>query len=299
MLKRVPLLVLMAMVLCTACDKDKPTKPSLPTSGNGLLFASSRDIPAWEVYSMRPDGSGVARLTNDSLFDSQPRWSPDGKRIAFLRRYVAQTYPFDRHQLAVMNWDGTDPVRLTDDLGDDSPSWSPDGTRISFVRTTSTYPELWTVNADGTSPTLVADTLNVFEISWTSQNTFLGVDGFGIVRFNADGTGQSRILSLNLGTVHEVYPRMSPDGARIVFHWYGPSGSDSQIYVVNSDGANLQKLTNTSGIKWYPIWSPDGSKIAFSWGASAYLAIVTMNPDGSGQAQVSPGPGDEYIGDWR
>ena len=298
MLKRTPLLLLTALLLSSACDKDKLTKPILPAAGSGLLFASSRDMPTWEIYSMRSDGSGVVRLTSDSLFDSQPRWSPDGKRIAFLRRYPAPVFPFERHQLAVMDWNGTTPTRLTDDLGDDSPSWSPDGTRISFIRTTNTFPELWTANANGSSPALVADTLDVSEISWTPQNTFLGVDGLGIVMFNADGTGRTRILSLNLGTVHEVYPRMSPDGARIVFHWYGPSDSDSQIYIVDSDGTNLQQLTNSSGIKWYPIWSPDGTKIAFSR-YDGPLSIFTMNPDGTDIARITTDPGVDYVGDWR
>jgi Tol biopolymer transport system component len=295
------LLLAVAVAFGCACSKDTPTKPNppAPTAGSGFLFFSSRDVLAWEIYSMRQNGSGVTRLTTDSLWDSQPRWSPDGKRIAFLRRYPAPAYPFDRHQLEVMDWNGANPLRLTDDLGNDSPSWSPGGSRVSLVRTTNTFPELWTINADGTSPALVADTLDVFEISWTPQDTFLGVDGFGIVQFNADGTGRSRILSLNLGTVHEVYPRMSPDGTRIVFHWWGPSGSDSQIYVVNSDGTELQKLTDTSGQKWPPVWSPDGSRIAFTWGALNRAAIFTMNSDGSDQVEVYLDMRDDFVGDWR
>lgn len=298
---RLPLIV--ALLIVGACDKDPLTKPKLPppqpTVGTGLLFASSGAFfPLREIYSMKPNGSGIARLTNDSLDDTQPRWSPDGKHVAFLRGYAASVYPTVRYNLTVMDANGANPTRLRQDLGDDSPSWSPDGSKISFVRDVDTNRELWTINADGTSPTLVSDTLGVHEVSWTRQGTFLGVDAFGIVKFNMDGSGRTRVLSLAIGTVHEVYPQMSPDGTRIVFHWYGPFDSDSQIYVVNSDGTNLQQLTNTSGLKWYPIWSPDGARIAFTR-YNALVSIFTMKPDGSDVTRASPGPGDDYVGDWR
>jgi len=292
--------MLLAVVLLAggACHKDPPTKPVLPSIGSGLLFSSSRDIPTWEIYSMRSDGSDVMRLTNDSLQDWQPRWSPDGRQIAFIRGYPAGGFPSYRIDLTVMDANGANPTRLTNDLGDDSPSWSPDGSRISFVRNTNIYPELWTISADGTSPMLVVDTLDVYEISWTPQNKFLGVDYFGIVQFDTDGTNRTRILNLNLGTVYDVYPRMSADGTRIVFHWFGPYGSDSQIYVVNSDGTNLQQVTNSSGTKRYPIWSPTGTKIAFSRYEGPGLAIFTMNPDGSDTTRVTLGSEDQ-VGDWR
>lgn len=281
-----------------ACHKDPPTKPVPPSYGSGILFSSSRDLPIWEIYSMRPDGSRVVRLTNDSLQDWQPRWSSDGKHIAFIRAYPLNSYPFAQNNLTVMDANGANPTRLTTDLGDESPSWSPDGSRISFVRSTSTHPELWTINRDGTSPTLIVDTLDVREISWTPQNKFLGVDGFGIVQFDADGTNRTHILDLTIGTVHDVYPQMSPDGTRIVFHWLGMYGSDSQIYVVNSDGSNLQPLTASTGDKGGAIWSPTGSRIAFSRSTESEHVIYTMNPDGSDTTRVTTGP-EDYVGDWR
>lgn len=294
----VRLILLAPLLLGGGCSNDTLTKPKPPaqTSGAGFLFWSSRDAPVWEIYSMKRDSSDLVRLTSDSLLDWQPRWSPDGRRVAFLRGYPVSGSLQYRHNLSVMDWDGANPVRLRYDLSNDSPSWSPDGSRISFLRTTNLDHQLWIVNADGTSPTLVADSLNVSEISWTPQGKFLGVDHFGIVQFNIDGGGMNRILSLPPGTVYQAYPRMSPDGSRIVFQW--TSGTGSQIYAVNSDGTSLQQLTNATGSKSYPVWSPDGTRIAFTR-FDGPVSVFTMNADGSDLARVSPGPGQDFIGDWR
>jgi len=287
-----------ATCICCACEKDSPTKPRLPVIGTGFVLSSTRDLPISEIYSMRSDGSGLARLTNDSLQDSEPRWSPDGKRIAYIHAHKPGGY---EPNISIMNSDGSNRTRLITDAGDANPSWSPDGLRIAFERNTSLFPrnQLWIVNADGSAPTLVVDSLEAREITWTSQNTFLGIDGFGIVQFNVDGSGTARIVSLTPGTVSNAYPQMSPDGVRIVFQWTGPAGSEPQIYVVNTDGTDLHAITNTSGAKSYPIWSSDGSKIAFTSYQDGTISVWTMDSDGGNQVRVSPSPGGDQLGDWR
>jgi TolB protein len=293
-------LIIASLLLCGACEKDAPTRPVLPAAGDGFIFSSVRDIPlaSEEIYTMRSDGSGLVRLTNDSLDDREPRWSPDGKRIAYIHGYTTGGY---RPNVTVMDADGANPVRFTFDEGDVNPCWSPEGSRIAFERDLSLFSrnQLWIVNADGTSPALIVDSLEVSEISWTPQNTFLGIDFFGIAKFNVDGTGRTRILDLTPGTVYGAYPRMSPDGSRIVFQWGGQYSNDPQIYVMNSDGTNLQPLTNSSGGKAHPVWSRDGTKIAFTGSQDQPDFIWVMDIDGSNLARVSPSPGGDYLGDWR
>ena len=60
--------------------------------------------------------------------DQSPAWSPDGDRIAFMS---IVDWNWD---IYVVNADGTEQTRLTDDPGlDSSPSWSPDGQKIAFL----------------------------------------------------------------------------------------------------------------------------------------------------------------------
>jgi len=284
--------VLMAVVV--SCGKDDRVGPQPPIAGDDIVFASTREGGILDLYVMNADGSGLHRLTADTLEDREPRWSPDGSKIVFIHRYDRNG---DSSCVTVMNADGTNRIRLTRNYADTNPSWSPDGSRIAYQP--GLMDQLWVMNADGTSPQLVidSDSLNgVIGVSWTSQNTFLGSDGDGFVEFNVDGTGRNRIITLfNLGF---TYSRMSPDGSRVAFTWSGPSGGGTHIYSVNVDGTDLKQLTTTAGAT-RPVWSPDGARIAF---IGHDFGVWTMNADGTNQVPVPLANSsfrDDYLGDWR
>jgi len=96
-----------------------------------------------EIYVSNDDGSRRRRLTHSTQATHRyPRWSPDGKRIAFTR-YMDKTKSQTTAEVFVMNADGTDPQRLTyNNVLDTDPSWSPDGQHIAF---SSTRSESWEV----------------------------------------------------------------------------------------------------------------------------------------------------------
>ena len=73
--------------LTTPTSTPVTDDPSLPLGGGTgrILFSSYRDGES-EIYAMNVDGSDVARLTDDDARLSQPVSSPDGNRIAFVRR---------------------------------------------------------------------------------------------------------------------------------------------------------------------------------------------------------------------
>ena len=64
------------------------------------------------------------------------------------------------------------------------------------------------------------------------------------------------------------YPDWSPDGSRITFMAFEPGASgpnpDYNIFVMNADGSNVTRLTDTEGNDGWPAWSPDGSSIVFT-----------------------------------
>src|SRR5215216_7208503 len=90
-------LVLAALAACSD-DITRPPTPARPASaptlgrgGNGdnngrIVFVSDRDEPAFEIYSMNSDGTGVSRLTYSPGLDLSPALSPDGKKIVFQSR---------------------------------------------------------------------------------------------------------------------------------------------------------------------------------------------------------------------
>jgi TolB protein len=97
----------------------------------------------------------------------------------------------------------------------------------------------------------------------------------------------------------------SPDGGRIAFAQRGENGLD--LYVMNADGSNIQRLTADSKNNHYPAWSPDGKQIAYTAEVeTGNTDIFVMDVDFSDPAnvQVSPGrnlthsPGEDDYASW-
>ncbi|MFC1562342.1 TolB family protein, partial [candidate division KSB1 bacterium] len=82
-------------------------------------FRSNRD-GSGEIFVMNADGSNQTNLTNNSDYDGNPSWSPDGSKIAF---------DSDRNgkwEIYIMNSDGTNQTRLTNNPSENGfPAWSP------------------------------------------------------------------------------------------------------------------------------------------------------------------------------
>jgi dipeptidyl aminopeptidase/acylaminoacyl peptidase len=133
------------------------TSPAFSPDGHWVAFQRAVDFDAGKggIFLIRTDGSGLRRLTDDTLGAGYPRWSPDGKRILFSQRVEATT--FAPGPLWVVDVAGGKPTPLTDptdpgiSFGGD---WSPDGAQIVFDYFVpgSGQPELRVVNADGTHP---------------------------------------------------------------------------------------------------------------------------------------------------
>lgn len=114
--------------------------------GDRIIFTSTRDGDL-ELYSMALDGSDVVRLTNSPGYDGGAFFSPDGQRIGFRANYPETAEELADYQsllaedlirpskvdLYVMNADGTNKVRLTDNgAANFAPFWHPSGDRLIF-----------------------------------------------------------------------------------------------------------------------------------------------------------------------
>ncbi len=114
-----------------------------------IAFSSNIDGDA-DIYTMNPDGTGLVNLTNTSQFgtlhETDPKWSPDGTKIAFVFGLPLNSAGATQGFIVVMNADGTNPTFLTlSNTGggtDAQPEWSPDGTKIAF----STRREVTTIS---------------------------------------------------------------------------------------------------------------------------------------------------------
>jgi Tol biopolymer transport system component len=102
------------------------------------------DDDDWEIYSMNPDGTAQANLTNSPGWDSGHAWSPDGTQIAF------NSGRDGNDEIYVMKSDGTSPTRLTNTSGaEHNPSWAPDGSRLAVECSLPKNVEVCVVDAQG------------------------------------------------------------------------------------------------------------------------------------------------------
>jgi eukaryotic-like serine/threonine-protein kinase len=112
-------------------------KPSPVTQGSlQLWFPDPSPDGQWltaysmgqqrHIFVMRTDGSDQRDLTPDNFRHAWPRWSPDGRRIAFTSRQTGD------YELWIMNRDGSDRRQLTKSAGGHYAPWSPDGSMIAY-----------------------------------------------------------------------------------------------------------------------------------------------------------------------
>ena len=193
------------------------------------------------------------------------------------------------NEIYVMNADGTNQVRLTNNpSNDESPTWSPDRSRIAFRSERDGNNEIYVMNADGTGQFRLtnnnaADNSPVWspnggKIAFRSER-----DGnFEIYVMNADGTNQTRLTNNN---AVDNLPTWSPDSSKIAFT--SERDGNVEIYVMNADGNNQTRLTNNNVTDFFPAWSPNGSKIAFSSERDGNIEIYVMNADGNNQTRLT------------
>ena len=270
------------------------------TNSNGKIAFVSNRTGNDEIFTMNPDGSDQTNITNDAAQqDYSPAWSPDGRKIVFVRRPIGGGVDDDVY---IMNANGTNLVRLTNDGDSFNPEWTPDGTKIVFARSQ----EIYLMNADGTN--LVRLTTNGFydamptfspdgsRVAYLCSRPFNGTPpgrNDEICVMNADGSNE-RILAAHPAA--DLSPAWSPDGTKITFvsNRNGNGTGNDQIYSVNADGSNLLNLSNSSTFDFTPTWSPDNSKIAFTRDGGIYV----MNANGTNQTQL-PNPASGRSPTWQ
>jgi Tol biopolymer transport system component len=197
------------------------------------------------LYIVGADGEGPRRLTSGPSSDTQPEWSPDGKRIAFT------TDRAGNREVEVMSVDGGEPVNLSKNpAGDFEPTWSPDGTRIAYTSTRDGKPEVYVVQADGSKTTRLT-------ISEGSRAPTWSPEGLRVVLV-AVGTGLA-LVDLRAGSVQPIttdsldgHPRWSPSGDLIAFQRGKPGRTE--IFTVRPDGKQIRQVTRDRGAGRDPCW---------------------------------------------
>jgi Tol biopolymer transport system component len=312
--------LVMPMVLPGHQGAARQTPGSVRVANGKIVFVRGL-VPGGSVnhaqlWTVNPDGSGMAPLTALPGPSAFPAWSPDGKELVFAHapRFASPpSPPTPLWSLYIMSRNGTGPTglrRLTrcqppGCWQDYEPAWSPDGSQIAFVRNQDIY----LINADGTGVrrlTRAATPLGDGQPAWSPDGHRLA---FTVLRaqpdrlpaiyvMNANGSGAHRLTGCRPGCAGSQ-PAWSPDGTKIAF------AGNQDIYTVTPTGSGVTRLTDCAHIAGCvdaggPAWSPDGRKIVF-WveGHDSVSQLYLMNANGSDAQPLIPKSSDVCCMAWQ
>ncbi len=211
----------------------------------------TKNIDLFE-YNFR--SGGMRLLSNRKGINSGISYHPNGKDAAVTLSYAGNP------DIYLLNVDSRTTTPLTKSVGFDvDPSFSPDGSRLAFVSSRAGKPMVYTLNLSNPSdvkritfagqynatPNWSPDSKKIIFAGWIDSH-------FDIFTVTADGSKIERFTK-NEGNNED--PSFSPDGSMVVFS-SNRANHEKGIYIMNSDGTNVKRLTfglgNCSGSKWSP-----------------------------------------------
>jgi TolB protein len=255
----------------TRLDEGEDAGITVDPTGRWMVFASTRHSEKADLYLQRVDGTAVTQLTSDAADDAFPSFSPDGKRIAFCSTRSGSW------QIYVMDADGRNAVQVTSGRAQSvHPSFAPDGRRLAYssMGSRSGQWELWVADVETGEQKMIGYGLfprwsprkDVDRIAyqrprqrgsrWFSLWTIDLVEG--------EGRRPTEVAVSPIAAI--VTPCWSPDGKWLAFATVVEPSKDSggkpygrqDVWTVDADGSNRQRLTDGSGSNLMPFWGADG-----------------------------------------
>lgn len=253
-------ITILILVVTVSCNesKQKDNTNSTDAAHEKIAFVTNRDGNS-EIYVMDSDGKSLENLTNNDSLDYSPSWSGTNSQLYF---YSKRGGNAEIYSLDIVSKNVN---RLTNHLANDVlPVSAPNGEFILFMSD--------------------RDSL--------SRNIYI---------MNKDG---SDVRSLTKNQSYEESPDWSPDGQKIIFTRQlrdsidNSHAANGEIHIMDSDGSNVQRLTNKPGYDSGAKFSPDGNKITFYGFDNDQWDLFIMDSDGSNLFNLTNDSIECYSPDW-
>ncbi len=230
--------------------------PPKPDYRSGYVWKLYQD---YDIFKSSIDGSNIIQLTDSDNYDAEGTVAFDGSKIIYTSMVSGDL------DLWTMDLNGLNKKQLTNRLGYDGGAfYSPDVKKIVWR---AYYPE---------TEKEINDYNNLL-----AENSIRPM-ALQIWVMNSDGSQKTQITknkSANFG------PYFFPDGERIIFssNMHDPKGRDFDLYSIDLNGENIERLTFYDGFDGFPMFSPDGKYLVFA----------------SNRNQIKKGDTNLFICEWR
>ncbi len=273
-----------------------PTPSPLAGDRERILYASDAGGGGYfHLFAVDPDGQQRAVLTDESVDEGLPRWSPTAEQLLFHsdREGNAEVYA-----LAPGDYF---PRNLTANPADDwDPAWSPDGRRIAFSSNRNDDDnEIYVMDADGGNVVrLTTAPGEDVQATWSPDGRHIAFvserDGSrDIWVMDADGGDQTNVTRSEADCDEPAWSSGAGGAADGTIAFSGQMEDNWDVYLLDVEQAleggevDLTRLTDDPDTDARPAWSPDGTQIAFETGRTGNWEIFVLDVDDPGGTQVN------------
>lgn len=275
-------------------------RPFPPGLSGELLFQSDRE-GATRMYVINLGTGRVQRAgPSGDWMDEEPKWSPDGRRIAFSSTR-AQAGNLD---IFVMDAEGANQVRLTDHpSAEQGPAWAADGQSLFFSGRREGREEIYRVwIGDKRVERVTSGIDRAIMPAASPDGRYLAYAAQTVMSF------QLHLLDLHAGTTRQITqgggacrPSFAPDSQELAF--VRIATEPSRLETLREDGGRVV-LEDKTLWSYYPDYSHDGRYLAFSVSPEHHRGedwdLAIMDPQRPGQfVRLTSGPGNDRVPDWR
>ena len=223
------------------------------------IVYSSIQPSNWDLYLFESPGSSPRRLTTDRGLDYNGVISPDGRWVVFTSERTGNP------DLYVLDLQGHAEVRplVESPAMEDAAAISPDGRRLLFVSTRSGNADVFVLPFQPEDPPAASEARNLTRHPAGDYNPAFSPDGTRILFSSSRDTSVATVTGASLP----------------------PTYLASELYVMQTDGTDVRRLTQHENWDGAPAWTPDGQAVVFYSQRDGEPRIYRTGIDGSGPSR--------------
>ena len=246
------------------------TRPVISHTGNKVLFVHYSNSGKYELYSINRDGTNQTLIDSANRYCGSASWSYDDSKIVYSKN---RTPDSDDKDLILYDLLTHTKDTLTTSGNNFSATFTPDGKIVYCHETDPQSCDIYMMDRYGSNNhKLISNAWNPAPSPDGQKIAYHSTGEVGSTQVfvaDSDGSGQQQLTSSTSPQTWPGYPpdgnrdpNWTPDGRKIVYVSWGDG--DPEIHIMNADGSNKRKLTDTNERDEHPVVSQSGKYILFS-----------------------------------